>query len=286
MGTLRNKMIDAMNLRRVSLRTHESYLGAISSLSKYYNLPPDKIEAQQLQAYLLHLTVERGLSWSTCNVAVSAFRFFYVEVLGRERANLPIPPRKKPTKLPEVLSRQELERLFACARPPRNRALLMTTYAAGLRVSEVISLKVSDVDSKRMTIRVEQGKGAKDRYTILSPRLLEELRAYWKLCQPHTWLFPAARDSSRKMDSSMAQKIYYVTKHRAAITRCHGIHTLRHCFATHLLEAGVDLRTIQSLMGHTSITTTMRYLQVRSEMLDAKSSLLDLLSTPDIKPLP
>jgi integrase/recombinase XerD len=286
MGTLRNKMIDAMNLRRFSLRTHESYLGAISGLAKYYNLPPDKIDAHQIRDYLLHLTVERGLSWSTCNVAVSAFRFLYVEVLGWERASLPIPPRKKPTKLPEVLSRQELERLFACARPPRNRTLLMTTYAAGLRVSEVTSLKVSDIDSKRMMIRVEQGKGAKDRYTILSPRLLEELRAYWKLCQPHTWLFPAARDSSRKMDSSMAQKIYYVTKHRAGITRGHGIHTLRHCFATHLLEAGVDLRTIQSLMGHTSITTTMRYLQVRSEMLDAKSSLLDLLSTPNIKPLP
>jgi integrase/recombinase XerD len=228
MGTLRNKMIDAMNLRRFSLRTHESYLGAVSALARYYNLPPDKIDAQQLQAYVLHLTVERGLSWSTCNVAVSAFRFFYVEVLGRERTNLPMPPRKKPTKLPEVLSRQELDRLFACARPLRNRTLLMTTYAAGLRVSEVTSLRVSDIDSKRMMIRVEQGKGAKDRYTILSPRLLEELRAYWKLHQPHTWLFPATRDSSRKMDSSMAQKIYYVTKHRAAITRGHGIHTLRH----------------------------------------------------------
>jgi len=149
MGTFRNKMIDAMNLRRFSLRTHESYLGAITSLARYYNLPPDKIDAQQLQAYLLHLTVERGLSWSTCNVAVSAFRFFYVEVLGRERTDLPMPPRKKPTKLPEVLSRQELERLSACARPPRNRALLMTTYAAGLRVSEVISLKVSDCEAVR-----------------------------------------------------------------------------------------------------------------------------------------
>jgi len=116
--------------------------------------------------------------------------------------------------------------------------------------------------------------------------LLEELRLYWKLYHPRTWLFPATRDPNRKMDISMAQKIYYVTKHKAAIIRGHGIHTLRHCFATHLLEAGVDLRTIQSLMGHTSITTTMRYLQVRSEMLDAKSNLLDLLSTPDITPLP
>ena len=285
MGTLRDKMVGAMNLRRFSLRTHESYLGAVSALARYYNLPPDKINAHQIRDYLLHLTVERGLSRSTCNVAVSAFRFFYVEVLGWELANLPIPPRKKQTKLPEILSHQELERLFACARPPRNRTLLMTTYAAGLRVSELTGLRVTDIDSKRMMIRVEQGKGAKDRYTILSARLLEELRSYWRLSQPHTWLFPAARDSNRRMDIGMAQKIYYVTKHRAGITRGHGIHTLRHCFATHLLEAGVDVRTIQSLMGHSSITTTMRYLQVRSEMLDAKSSLLDLLATHNIKPL-
>jgi site-specific recombinase XerD len=285
MGTLRNKMILAMKLRRFSPRTQQSYLAAVTGLANYYHTPPDQLDFDRIKAYLLHMTVERGLSWSTCNVAVSAFRFFYSEVLGWERVNLPIPPRKKPTTLPEVLSREELYRLFACAHPPRNRVLLMTTYAAGLRVSEVVNLKPSDIDSKRMMIRVEQAKGAKDRYTILSTSLLEELRLYWKLYKPPTWLFPSSRDPNRKMDFRGAQKIYYQAKRRANITRGHGIHTLRHCFATHLLEAGVDLRTIQSLMGHTSITTTMRYLQVRSQMLESRQDLLDLLSAPDIKPL-
>jgi len=284
MGTLRNKMIDAMNLRRFSPRTQESYLSAVSSLAKFYNLAPDLLDAQKIQAYLLHLTVERGLSWSSCNVAVSAFRFFYLEVLGWDRINLPIPARKKPTKLPELLSRQEIERLFACAYPPRNRVLLMTTYAAGLRVSEVTNLKVSDIDSSRMMIRIEQAKGAKDRYSILSNRLLEELRLYWKLYHPPSFLFPSTRDPNRKMDTAMAQKFYYQAKQRAGITKGHGIHTLRHCFATHLLEAGVDLRTIQSLLGHTSITTTQRYLHVCQKTLDSKQSLLDLLTTSDINP--
>lgn len=285
MGTLRNKMIDAMKLRRFSPRTQESYLAAVSALAKHYHQSPDQLDAQQIQAYLVHLTVERGLSWSSCNVAVSAFRFFYLEVLGWERVNLPIPARKKPTKLPEILSRQELERLFACAPGPRNRALLMTTYAAGLRVSEVVNLKLTDIDSQRLMIRVEQAKGAKDRYTILSQRLLEELRLYWKLSRPRPWLFPSSRDPNRPMDIGMAQKIYYQAKRNAGITKGHGIHTLRHCFATHLLEAGVDLRMIQSLMGHSSITTTMRYLQVRQPMLDAKQRLLELLAPPDIKPV-
>jgi len=284
MGTLRNKMIDAMNLRRFSLKTQQSYLSAVSALAKYYNLAPDQLDAQKIQAYLLHLTVERGLSWSSCNVAVSAFRFFYLEVMGWDRINLPIPARKKPTKLPQLLSRQEIDRLFACAYPPRNRMLLMTTYAAGLRVSEVTNLKVSDIDSNRMMIRVDQAKGAKDRYTILSHRLLEELRLYWKLYHPPTFLFPSTRDPNRKMDIGMAQKIYYQAKQRAGISRGAGIHTLRLCFATHLLEAGVDLRTIQSLMGHTSITTTQRYLHVSRQTLDSKQSLLDLLATEKIAP--
>ena len=282
MGTLRKQMIDAMRLRRFSPRTEQSYLAAISALAKYYGTPPDQLDFEKIKAYLLHLTVERALSWSTCNVAVSAFRFFYSEVLGWEKVCLPLPPRKKPKTLPVIFSRQELERLFACASPPRNRVLLMTTYAAGLRVSEVVNLKPADIDSQRLMIRVEQAKGAKDRYTLLSPRLLEELRLYWKLYRPITWMFPSSRDPQRKMNIGRAQQIYYQAKRRAGITRGRGIHTLRHCFATHLLEAGLDLRTIQSLMGHTAVTTTMRYLQVRS--LDAKQDLLDLLSPPESKP--
>ena len=279
MGTLRTLMSEEMQLRRFSPKTQEAYLAAIAGLAKHYHQSPDHLTPAEVQAYLLHLTVGRGLSWSSCNVAVSAFRFLFVEVLGRDRAELSIPPRQKPTKLPEILSRQELDRLFACAAAPNHRALLRTTYAAGLRVSEVVRLKVSDLDSARMLIRVEQGKGSKDRYTLLSPQLLEELRLYWRLYRPPLWLFPST-DPQRQMHIGRAQKVYYQAKAHAGITKGGGIHTLRHCFATHLLEAGVDLRTIQSLMGHTSITTTMRYLQVRRQLLGSRQQLMDLLASP------
>ncbi len=199
MGTLRNQMTEAMKLRRFSPRTQKSYLAAVTALAKYYRTPPDQLDFEKIKSYLLYLTVERALSWSTCNVAVSAFRFFYTEVVGWEKVSLPIPPRKKPKTLPVLLSRQELERLFACAGSPKYRVLLMTTYAAGLRVSEVVNLKPADIDSHRLMIRVEQAKGAKDRYTLLSPRLLEELRLYWKLYRPTTWLFPSTRDPQRKL---------------------------------------------------------------------------------------
>lgn len=282
MGTLRNQMTDAMNLRRFSPRTQQSYLAAVTALANYYQIPPDQLDFDKIKAYLLHLTVERALSWSTCNVVVSALRFFYLEVVGWEKVSLPLPPPKKPKKLPVLLSREELERLFACAGTPKNRVLLMTTYAAGLRVSEVVKLKPADIDSQRLMIRVEQAKGAKDRYTLLSPRLLEELRLYWKLYRPTTWLFPSTRDPHRKLHIGRAQKIYYEAKRRAGITHGHGIHTLRHCFATHLLEAGLDVRTIQGLMGHTAISTTMRYLQVRS--FETRQDLLELLATPKSEP--
>jgi len=282
MGTLRKQMTEAMKLRRFSPRTQQSYLAAVTGLAKYYRTPPDQLDCEKIKSYLLHLSEERGLSWSTCNVAVSAFCFFYIKVLGWEKVSLPLPPRKNPKTLPVLLSRPELERLFACAGSPKHRVLLLTTYAAGLRVSEVVHLKPADIDSNRLMIRVEQAKGAKDRYTILSPRLLEELRLYWKLYRPTTWLFPSSRDPQRQMHISKAQRIYYEAKRRAGITRGHGIHTLRHCFATHLLEAGLDLRTIQSLMGHTALTTTMRYLQVRS--FEIRKDLLDLLSIPESKP--
>ena len=284
MGTLRKQMTEAMKLRRFSPRTQQSYLAAVAGLAKHYRTPPDQLDFEKIKAYLLHMTVDRGLSWSTCNVAVAAFRFFYLEVVGWEKVSLPIPPRKKPKTLPVLLSRQEIERLFACAGCTKNRVLLMTTYAAGLRVSEVVNLKPTDIDSHRLMIRVEQAKGAKDRYSILSPRLLAELRLYWQLYRPTSWLFPSSRDPKRKLHIGRAQKIYYEAKRRAGITRGHGIHTLRHCFATHLLEAGLDVRTIQSLMGHTSVTTTMRYLQVRSQQLEAKQDLLDLLSPAQLKP--
>ena len=167
MGTLRNQMTDAMKLRRFSPRTQQSYLAAVTALANYYHAPPDQLDFEKIKAYLLHLTVERALSWSTCNVAVSAFRFFYSEVLGWEKVCLPLPPCKKPKTLPVIFSRQELERLFACAGSPKYRVLLLTTYAAGLRVSEVVNLKPADIDSGRQMVRVEQAKGAKRPLCVL-----------------------------------------------------------------------------------------------------------------------
>jgi site-specific recombinase XerD len=185
-----------------------------------------------------------------------------------------------------VLSIEELQRLFTRTKNPRHRALLMTTYAAGLRVSEVVRLRLTDIESDRMLIRVEQGKGRKDRSTLLSTRLLTELRAYWKLYRPAPWLFTGL-DPQRPMPSGTAQKIYYHAKRTAGITHGHGIHTLRHCFATHLLEAGVDVRTIQMLLGHQSLDTTTRYLRITRQYLATIRSPFDLLPCGDLpRPTP
>ena len=276
MTPLRQKMINEMKLRGFSVRTQQSYVDAVAGLAKFFNQSPDRLNKEKLRAYLLHLMEERNLSWSSCNVAVSAFRFLYGETLGDDSMRLAIPPRKKVDQLPEILSAEELEDLFASAANPKHRMLLMTTYAGGLRVSEVVKLKIKDIHSERMLIRVDQGKGKKDRYTILSERLLKELRIYWTMYRPRLWLFPS-KDPSKPMHIGTAQKIYYTAKKRAKIKRGRGIHTLRHCFATHMLEAGEDVRTIQMLMGHSSILTTMVYLQVTRKKLEKTKSLLDLL---------
>jgi len=282
MTPLRQKMINDMKLRRFSTSTQQAYVDAVAGLTTFFNQAPDRLNEENVQAYLLHLMEERKLSWSSCNVAVSGLRFFYGKTLGRHSMCLAIPSMKQKKQLPEILSAEELERLFPSASNPKHRMLLMTTYGGGLRVSEVVRLKVTDIERDRMMIRVDDGKGNKDRYTILSERLLEELCVYWKMFRPPTWLF-YGRDPHKPMHIGTAQKIYYTAKKRAKITRGKGIHTLRHCFATHLLEAGEDLPTIQILMGHTSITTTMIYLHVTRKKLASTKSPLDLLEIPDGK---
>jgi site-specific recombinase XerD len=201
------------------------------------------LRPEQIRTYLPHLLVERCLAWSSCNQAAAGLKFFYTKTLGWDVLHLALPPRTGRSQLPRVLSIEELQRLFTNAKNPRHRVLLLTTYAAGLRVSEVVRLKLTDLESDRMLIRVEQGKGRKDRYTLLSTRLLTELRAYWHLYRPAPWVF-TGRNPQLPMPIGTAQKIYYHAKRRAGITHGQGIHTLRHCFATPLLEAGVDVRTI------------------------------------------
>lgn len=282
MTPLRQKMIKEMKLRGFSVNTQQSYIDAVAGLAKHYHESPDRLDKEKVQTYLLYLMEDRKLSWSTSNVAISAFRFLYGETIGNDEMCLAIPPRKKQNQLPEILSAKELESLFASPSTPKHRTLLMTAYGGGLRVSEVVQLKLKDIHSERMMIRVEQGKGKKDRYTILSERLLKELRIYWRIYRPPVWLFPG-KDLNKPMHKGTAQRIYYAAKNIAKIKRGRGIHTLRHCFATHMLEAGEDLRTIQMLMGHTSITTTMIYLQVTRKKLASSKSPLDLLEIPDSK---
>jgi len=282
MTQLRQKMIQEMQLRRFSPRTQRSYVSAVVGLAGYYKQPPDKLTNDDVKKYLLYLMNERKLSWSTCNQVVCGLRFFYTVTLGNELKDFDIPPRKNKKQLPEILSKESLERLFACVTNPKHRLLLMTTYSAGLRVSEVVKLRPQHIDSERMTIRVEQGKGNKDRYTILSERLLKELRAYWIMyySSTATWLFPS-RDMNNPMNISTAQKIYYSACRKAGITKGMGIHTLRHCFATHLFEEGIDPRIIQVLMGHNHISTTTRYMQVTRTMFKRVRSPLDIPGTPD-----
>jgi integrase/recombinase XerD len=279
MTPLRQKMINDMKLRRLSDNTQEAYVAAVADLSKFYDQSPDKLDNEKVQRYLLHLMEERKLSWSSCNVAAAGLRFFFTQTLAWQPMNIIIPPRKNKTQLPEILSAQELKRLFMSTSNRKHRVMLMSAYAAGLRVSELVRLKVTDIDSQRMMIRVEQGKGNKDRYTILSQRLLEELRCYWKMYRPSTWLFPS-KDPDEHLCRESAQRVYYGCRNRAGIKKGRGIHTLRHCFATNLLEAGVDLRTIQILMGHSSIRSTMVYLQVSRKKLSVTQSPLDLLDIP------
>ncbi len=203
-------------------------------LTKYYGRAPDTLSEHEVQAYLAALVKERRLAWSTLNVTVHGLRFFYEVTLGRPRTRFSIPTAKTPATQPEILSRQEVARLMHALANRKHRALLMTTSAAGLRVSEVVKLKVADLDSERMAIRVAEGKGRKDRYTLLSERLLEELRGYWRVYRPPLWLFPG-RGAQHPLSRATAHHIYHVAKDRAGIRKTGGIHSLRHAFATHLV---------------------------------------------------
>jgi len=280
MKSLREQMSDAMVLRGFAVRTQESYLAAVRALAKYYRRPPDSLTVEEVEAYHLHLIVERKLAYSSVNQSSCACRFLFDKVLKRPQARFDIPMAKVPKSLPCVLARDEVSRLLAAAPNPRAHALLMATYAAGLRVTEVCSLQLADIESApdRMCIKVRGGKGGKDRYTMLSPALLQTLRDYWHLYHPRLWLFPN-KTGTEPICATLAQRMYYAARDRAKLERRGGIHTLRHCFATHLLESGVDIHTIQRLLGHGHVSTTMRYFHLAQTKLTGTASPLELLAT-------
>ena len=279
MTEVRQRMTDDMVVRRMAEATQEAYLGAVRGLARFYRRSPDQITEGEVQAYLLYLIRERKRAWNTCNIVVHGLRFFYHVTLKRERTTFTIPAGRQPATLPEILSREDIQRLLAATTSPKERALVATAYSTGLRVKELVHVKLTDLDAARGMLRVEQGKGAKDRYTLLSPGLVEELRNYWSRAHPRVWLFPG-RTGQQPLDTSSVGKAYTAAKRRAGITKRGGIHALRHAFATHLLEMGVDLPTIQRLLGHTSIQTTMRYLHVARSATTLNGAPIELLSFP------
>ena len=283
MGELRKRMDGDLVVRGMAVRTREAYLGAVAGLAKNYGRSPDRVSEAEVQKYLLHLIEQRKLAWSSCNIVAQGLKFFYRVTLRRSEAQFVIPRARAPQKLPQILSREEIAALIQKTLNLKHRAILMTAYGAGLRLNEICHLRIGDIDSDRMTIRVEQGKGAKDRYTLLSPRLLAELRRYWVAHRPRAWLF-TARDPARPIYDHTVQRIFYAAKDRAGITKEGGIHALRHAFATHLLEAGVDVHTIQRLLGHGHISSTLRYFHLARRHLAGTPSPLELLEGVSRRP--
>jgi integrase/recombinase XerD len=275
MSELRQKMIKMMKLRNLGKTSQRSYLAAVTGLTKYHRKSPDEITKEMIEDYLLYLIDEKKRAPEGVAVVVSGLRFFCKHVLGDEHRS-PNYGTRRVRKLPTVLTQEEVWRIINAPKNMKHRLLLMTTYSAGLRAGEVIKLKPEHIDSKRMLIKVEEGKGGKGRYTLLSKMLLEELRHYYKKFLPKTYLFPSAYKGRGLLTYETVRSTYEDARKKAGVNKGPGIHTLRHSFATHLLEAGYDLRKIQILMGHKSLTTTMIYLHVSRETLSKIKSPLDL----------
>ena len=282
MTPLRQRFIDDMRLRNYAPATIECYVQALARLAKRFHRSPDLITVEEIREFQLHL-IQRGLSWSTFNQISCALRFFYRVTLGQPETIPAVQFGKRPQKLPCVLSPMEVLRFLEAAPAGRDRLMLQTTYACGLRVSELLNLNVTDIDSARMVVMVRQGKGRKDRLVPLSPRLLEELRAYWRRARPKYLLFPATNPGSnprRPMHDSVVQKLCRQIVEQLKLTKTATPHTLRHSFATHMLEAGVDLLTLQNILGRSDLQTTARYLHIGTRRLQQVPSLLDRLMLP------
>lgn len=274
---LRRRMIEDMTIRKLAPRTQQGYIRAVKNFRVFFGASPDKASFEDVRRYQLHL-VERGTSVPIINQALTALRFLFMVTLRRPEAVAELPFIREPRKLPVVLSPEEVARFLETAPGLEYRAALSVAYGAGLRAAEVVSLKVSDIDSTRMVIRVEQGKGRKDRYVMLSPSLLELLRAYWKAKRPQGWLFPG-RDPVQPLTTRQLNRACHAAAVAAGIDKRVSLHTLRHSFATHLLEQKVDIRVIQVLLGHKKLDTTALYSQVATRTIREVSSPLDQLAT-------
>ena len=280
MTSLRQRMTEDMQVRNLALNTQTSYVQQVSLFARHFHKSPDQLGPEDIRAYQVYLTNERKLAPGSVLIAIAALRFLYKVSLKRDWTfEDAIPAPKKPQKLPIVLSPEEVLQFLDCIAGTKHRAILTTCYAAGLRISEAVRLTVSDIDSARMVIRVDQGKGQKDRYVMLSPKLLEILRQWWRVEKPKPWLFPGdipGRHISKDAVEQACQK----ARRRCPIPKPTTPHSLRHAFAVHLLEAGTDVRTIQLLLGHRSLATTARYLRIATSKVCSTTSPIDLLPRP------
>ncbi|HEX4555497.1 MAG TPA: site-specific integrase [Xanthobacteraceae bacterium] len=279
---LRQRMLDDMNMRRFTPDTQREYIRAVKRLAAYLGRSPDTATPEELRTFQLHLT-ESGVRAPTINTTVTALRFFFKVTLDRPETTRRLVFVYEPRKLPRVLSGEEVLRLLEAAVSPKHKAALSVAYGAGLRAMEVVALKIGDIDSKRMMLRVEQGKGRKDRFAMLSPQLLELLRDWWRIAHPAVWMFPG-RDPIKPMTTRQFNRACHMAAELAGLPKWVAPHTLRHRFATHLLEQNIDIRVIQVLLGHAKLDTTARYTQVATNIIREVMSPLDRLTPLRPKP--
>ena len=289
MTSLRQRMIEDMQIRNLSVHTRTTYVLQVSLFARHFSKSPELLGPEEIRLYQVYLTNEKKLATGSILIAISALRFLYKVTLKKNWSfEEVIPAPKKPQRLPIVLSPEEVIQFLNCIASRKHRAILTTCYAAGLRISEAIALTLPAIDSKRMVLRVEQGKGQKDRYVMLSPKLLEILRDWWRIEKPKDWIFPGdipGRHISKDAVEQACQKAQRLSQIPKPITP----HSLRHAFAVHLLESGTDVRTIQLLLGHRSLATTARYLRIATSKVCSTSSPLDLLPRPvlmEVQPTP
>ena len=288
MASLRQRMTEDMQVRNLAPNTQMSYVQQVSLFARHFNRSPETLGPEDIRAYQVYLTNEKKLAPGSILIAVAALRFLYKVSLKKDWSfEDTIPAPKKPQKLPVVLSPEEVLHFLDCVGSTKHRAILTTCYAAGLRISEAVHLKPIDIDSQRMVIRVDQGKGQKDRYVMLSPKLLETLRGYWRVVRPSGgWLFEGDI-ANQPINRSSVELACQKARRRSGIRKPITPHSFRHAFAVHLLESGTDVRTIQLLLGHRSLATTARYLRIATSKVCSTSSPLDLLPRPvPVEPAP
>jgi integrase/recombinase XerD len=276
MSRLRRRMIEDMTIRNLSPATQQSYIHAVAKFSRYFGRSPDRLGLEDVRAYQVHLA-SKGVAWGSLNQVVCALRFFYGVTLDQATIPERIAYAREPRKLPTVLSANEVVRFLESVSSLKARVALTTAYAAGLRVSEVAALKVRDIDSGRMVMRIEHGKAGKERYVMLSAPLLVILRSYWRLTRPSLYLFPG-RTSDKPIEPTVLHAACRSAAAAAGLDKRVSVHVLRHSFATHLLESGVDIRIIQVLLGHENLSTTARYTRVSTRLIADTASPLDRLS--------